>query len=113
MEISKKYIKIKENNHDSSTHIKITFCYDIGGMNYFTGREKPRGYYLHAFPVERSARDGYRTECFTAFTGVAECLHECTRKSAKAENTAREKMPEFEKIMIDYIVNKYGYILEE
>lgn len=107
--ITKKYIAIKENNHDKSNFIKIYVDYDLGGMNYFTGREKKRGYYITVLPVER----GGNMEGFIAFSGVSELLQECTRKSAKAEKLALEKAPEREKMMIDYIANKYGYILEE
>ena len=107
--ITKKYIAIKENDHDKSNFIKIYVDYDLGGMNYFTGREKKRGYYITVLPVER----GGNMEGFIAFSGVSELLQECTRKSAKAEKLALEKAPEREKMMIDYIVNKYGYILEE
>lgn len=106
--ITKKYIAIKENNHDKSNFIKIYVDYDLGGMNYFTGREKKRGYYITVLPVER----GGNLEGFIAFSGVSELLQECTRKSAKAEKIALEKAPAYEKMMIDYIVNKYGYILE-
>ena len=109
MEISKKYIKIAENNHDKSNYIRITFDYDVGGYNYFTHRPKPRGYYLILCPVEKRGN----MESFTAFTGVSQCIHECKRKSAAAEKAAAEKMPEYEKMMIKYIVDKYGYILED
>lgn len=51
-----KYIRIKENTHDKSNYIKIHFHYDLGGYNYFTHKEKPRGYYLTVYPVERSIR---------------------------------------------------------
>lgn len=108
MEITKKYIKITENNHDKSNFIRISFGYDLGGMNYFTGRIKPRGYYLTVCPVER----GNGMEGFVAFSGVSECLHECTRKSSKAEKTALEKIPAYEKMMLEHIKNKYGYVLE-
>jgi hypothetical protein len=108
MDITTKYIKIIENNHDKSNFIKIAFYYDLGGYNCFTHREKPRGYYLTVYPVER----GGNMESFTAFTGVSQCIEECTRKSAKSEKIASEKIPAYEKMMIDYIVEKYGYILE-
>lgn len=104
-----KYIRITENNHDKSNFIKVYFNYDLGGMNYFTGREKKRGYYITVLPIER----GGGLEGFTAFTGVSELLQECSRKSAKAEKIALEKLPAFEKMLVDYIINKYGYIIEE
>lgn len=109
MNISEKYLKINENTHDKSTHIKICFCYDLGGMNYFTGREKKRGYYLTVYPVEK--KNGM--ESFTAFTGVSECVEECKRQSKKAEANALEKLPAYEKMIIDYIVKKHGYVLED
>lgn len=105
----KKYIKILENKHDHANYIKITFEYDLGGMNYFTGRSEQRGYYITVVPVER---DGYM-ESFTAFTGAKQCILTCSRKSAKAEKEAIEKAPAYEKMMVEYIANKYGYILEE
>jgi hypothetical protein len=108
MEVTKKYIKISENPHDKCNFIKVYISYDLGGMNYFTGREKKRGYYITVLPVEK----GGNMEGFTAFTGVCELLTECARKSKKAEQNALEKVPAYEKIIIDYICNKYGYVLE-
>lgn len=106
---TKKYIRIAENNHDKCNYIKVYFDYDLGGYNYFTHRQKPRGYYLTVVPVER----GGNLESFTAFTGVSECIKEVSRKSAKAEQAALALVPEYEKKMVDYIANKYGYILED
>ena len=107
MNISTKYIRITRNDHDKSNYIKIEFNYDIGGYNCFTGKAKPRGYYLVVYPV---VRDG-NMESFIAFTGVSECIQECRRKSTKTEKIAAEKIPAYEKMMIEYIINKYGYIL--
>lgn len=105
----KKYIEIIENHHDKSNFIKLDFHYELGGYNCFTGKEKKRGYYLTIVPVER----GGNLERFIAFSGVSELLQECTRKSAKAERIALEKLPAYEKMMVDYITNKYGYIISE
>lgn len=103
-----KYVKIAENNHDKCNYIKIYLLYDIGGMNYFTGRIKKRGYYLTVVPVEK----GNGCESVTAFSGVIECIEECKRQSKKAEAAAVGKIAAYEKMMIDYIVKKYGYVLE-
>ena len=102
------YIAIKENNHDKSNYIKSYVYYDLGGMNYFTGREKKRGYYITVLPVEK----GGHMEGFTAFTGFSELLTECARKNKKAEAIALEKAPAYEKMLINAICNKYCYILE-
>ncbi len=107
-----KYIKIIENKKDHNNNLKITFYYDLGGFNYFTHKEKPRGYYLSIAPVERSERNGVKIESVTAFTGFYELLEPCARKSKKAEAAALEKLPAYEKLIIDHILKNTGYILE-
>ncbi len=106
--IKTEYIKITENTRDKCTHIRIDFHYDLGGFNVFNHREKQRGYYITVCPVEKS--NGI--ERFTAFTGVSDLLHGCTRKSAKAEKAALEKYPAYKRMMLDYIAKKYGYTVE-
>jgi hypothetical protein len=112
MEITKKYIDIIENKHDNNNALSVRVYYDLGGYNMFTHKEKPRGYYISVTPVERSERNGVKMESITAFTGYSELLQECSRKSKKAEATATEKAPYYEKMMIEYICKNNGYILE-
>lgn len=103
-----KYIAIAENNHDKSNFIKIYLHYDLGGYNYYTGQQRPRGYYLTVLPVEK----GGRMEGFTAFTGYTELITQCSRKSKKAESDAIAKYTAYAEMMIRAICDKYGYILE-
>lgn len=110
--IKTKYIEILENERDNNNVLEVTFGYDLGGFSYATYREYPRGYYLRVLPMERKVCNGLITESYTAFTGVSELIHPCARKSAKAQAIASEKATAYEKMMIDYIVNKYGYVLE-
>jgi hypothetical protein len=110
--ITTKYVKIIENKHDNNNNLKIVVGYDLGGYNYGTGREKPRGYYISATPVERFTRNGCNLESFAAFTGVYNLIEPCTRKSKKAEAAALEKLASYEEMMLTYFYNKYGYILE-
>ena len=62
--------------------------YSLGGMNYFTGRNDPRGYSIH---VSRSAHE------FVAFTGLEDpagairaFVLEVGRKSNKKQSEAME-----------------------
>lgn len=110
MDIITKYITI-ESKTDRNNALKIKLFYDLGGFNMFTHAEQPRGYYISVVPVERSKRNGIKMESITAFTGYKELIEPCSRKSKKAEQTAIEKMPAYEKMMIDYICNKYGYTI--
>jgi hypothetical protein len=40
---------------EQATHFKVTVDYSKGGMNYFTYKTSPRGYYLYVTPVIREA----------------------------------------------------------
>ena len=79
----KKYIPIL-NATKNANFLKIEIYYNIGGMNYFTGRAENRGYYISVSPVYK---DGI-LESYTSFTGIKQCLSTVSRKSEKAYNNA-------------------------
>lgn len=101
----KKYIEVTE-NPAKITHLKIEVYYNLGGINYFTGRAENRGYYLSVTPVERETNGGFVSESYTAFTGIKQCIKQVTRKSAKAEAEA-------EKIAEDVMENLINYVCRE
>lgn len=93
----KKYIEVKE-NPAKVTHLKIELYYDLGGMNYFTGKAENRGYYLSVTPVTRgTSAGGFTSESYTAFTGIKQNIKQVTRKSAKAETEAEKLAADAEK----------------
>lgn len=109
----KKYIEVKE-NPAKVTHLKIELYYDLGGMNYFTGRAENRGYYLSVTPVERGMRDGgFISESYTAFTGIKQNIKQVTRKSAKAESEAEKLAADAMDNLIDYVCKKNGLEIAE
>lgn len=103
----KKYILLKENS--AATHLKIETYYNIGGYNYFTGKEEPRGYYLGVSPVTKARG----MESYTAFTGVKKCIKTVSRKSAKAEAEAENIAAELEPALIKYVCTYNGLETEE
>jgi hypothetical protein len=107
-----KYINIIENKKDKNNVLRVRVYYDKGGMNYGTGREKARGYYISVSPLDRTIKSGYISETYSAFSGFYELLEPCARKSKKAEAAALEKAPAYEKIIVDHILKNTGYILE-
>ena len=115
----KKYLKVKPND-GRTTHLKVEVYYSLGGMNPWTYKQEPRGYYLSVCPVERDVRpDGFTMESFTAFAGTKLLLKEVTRKSAKAEQESlriaagqEREMINYERKLIDYILTKHGLELE-
>ena len=62
--------------------------YALGGINYFTYKNEPRGYYLSVSPVERRMSYGCMMESYTAFTGVKTLVEPCARKIKGAEARA-------------------------
>lgn len=107
----KKYIKVKE-NPAKVTHLKIELYYDLGGMNYFTGRAENRGYYLSVSPVTRgTSAGGFSSESYTAFTGIKQNIKQVTRKSAKAE--AEKLAADAMDNLIDYVCRKNGLEIAE
>ena len=107
-----KYLKVQE-NPASVTDLKIELYYDLGGMNYFTGRVENRGYYLSVTPVERCVSRGYTSECYTAFSGIKQLVKVVKRKSQKAEKEAENLAENLVNELIDYVCNQNGLELLE
>ena len=103
----KEYLELK-GNAKNCTHLKVEVYYDLGGMNYFTGRGERRGYYLSVCPVERTERNGFISEGYTAFTGNKVLLKEVPRKSKKAELEAYRTAEEVNNYYIDKVLKKNG-----
>lgn len=97
----KKYIPIL-NATKESNFLKIEIYYNLGGMNYFTGRAENRGYYISVSPVYR---DGI-LESYTSFTGIKQCLTTVSRKSEKAYNRALMIAPGVLFDLIDLVCTK-------
>jgi hypothetical protein len=54
---------------EQATHFKVTVDYTKGGINYFTYKTDPRGYYLYASPVIREQGENGIGWERTALTG--------------------------------------------
>ena len=78
-----KYLNVKGSN---TKKLKVKTYYSKGGMNYFTYKNDPRGYYVSVSIVEREQKDGYVMESFSLFNnGYKLLLREVGRASKKAE----------------------------
>lgn len=84
----------KAEGHDINV-VEVSIHYRKGGMNYFTYRNEPRGYYFSIQPFF----DSGNTRMFKAFSGVKDCILPCERQSKKRYETA--------KAMMDDLVNEY------
>lgn len=74
---------------DKGNELKIEVYYDKGGINYFTYKTDPRGYWLSIRPVQIERRErSIIVESYPLFSGVRRFLLEVKKKSAKAEEQA-------------------------
>ena len=88
--------------------VKVELYYSLGGYNFFTYKEEPRGYYLSASPVERSESCGCVMESYTAFSGIKKCIVECQRQSKKREAEALEKMDNYKEALMKEVLSQNG-----
>ena len=99
--VSKKYTKVEGTEYQLKTEVS----YNKGGMNYFSGRTEQRGYYVSVSPVVVSdLGNGFKSEKYTAFSGIKRLVMEVGRKSdsseKEAELRAQEMIPELENMIL-------------
>ena len=95
-------------------NIKVRFDYYLGGINYATYRNEPRGYYAYFTPVNRETREGgWTSESYTMFAGFKVCLLEVTRKGKKAEAEALKIFEAEKQKYIEHLIKTYDLIIEE
>jgi hypothetical protein len=110
-EIKKVYKAVRE-NPAKVTHLRTEIYYAMGGMNYFTGKAEPHGYYVSVSPVTRSTSSGgFMMESYTGFTGAKQCIKEVTRKSKKAEAEALAAFPRWAEALENLVLNNQGLSL--
>ena len=97
---------------DKVNNIEVKLYYDLGGMNYFTGRAEDRGYYLSVTPVYREDRGGFVTESTTAFTGIKVLLVPVKRQSKKAADEAFAMMTTRADTLVEFVCRGQGITLK-
>lgn len=78
-----KYFQV---NNSANKFVKFTVVYSKGGLNYFTGKEEKRGYWVSVSVVEKETINGITVESFTinsAASGFKRFLLEVKRDSQK------------------------------
>ncbi len=91
------------------TVICISVYYSLGGMNYFTGANEARGYYISVNPQE--VEGGFRRT--RAFSGTKKLLHKCSRKSDSGARCALPIAVAETPRLLDYVLEKSGLKLKE
>ena len=101
-----KYISAKG---DKVNRLRVRLYYDLGGINYFTYKNEPRGYYLSVTPEEVSDRgNGFICVSTTMFSGIKALVKNVQRQSKKsAEEAIKLAEPKIQQL-VDYVCNKEG-----
>lgn len=83
----------KDTGTSTITHIEIDASYDKGGVAIFSGRNKPRGYYLSVGPIKVEDRGTGEIVSFILFSGApAVFLEGAKRLDRKREVAIRERI---------------------
>lgn len=98
-------VEINEVHHGQNFQSRV--YYEIGGMNYFTGTPRARGYYAAVTPVTITKYDGHSISEFSAFSGVCTCILQVARKSAKAEKQAVLLSEDAFKLLLPTVIEKW------
>jgi hypothetical protein len=108
MKLCKAYIPFpKGEEFKDRTHLKVSLEYTLGGMNYFSGNQYPRGYRISITPVSRS--EGM--ESFTMLgnrrsSGGYVMIEEATRYNKKRLiELAKQFEPKLQEIFDAYIAD--------
>ena len=92
----------------SCNQIELSVRYSTGGVNVLSGITSPRGYYLHATPMELIDCGNCRMFHTALGTGVKDCLLEVSRQSDKqlaiACTLAEARAPE----LLEWCRREYG-----
>ena len=89
-------------------NLKVEVYYSLGGTNWFTYKNEPRGYYLSVTPVDRSDRGGYMCESTTLGRGVKKLVKEVSRQSKKAAEEAIILAKACKNDLIQYVCRTEG-----
>lgn len=107
----KKYIPVE--GKSDVNFIKVHTFYDLGGMNYFTGKPNKRGYYVSCTPVLKEDRGGYGMESTILGSGYKQLCKEVTRQTKKAAAEAEEVAEVMYGAIVDKICREEGLTIKE
>lgn len=103
---SNEEVRIPTTEFGDNTHIEVSLSYSLGGVNYATGRNERRGYYLYVTPIKVEERNGYSSVRTILFGGTKMFMspQEISRKSKKQRDIASiAATEEIIQSLVDYI----------
>ena len=89
--------------------VEAEIYYSLGGVNYFTYKQEPRGYWFSLTPFT----DNGTSRSYTSFSGVKTCVLPVSRKSQKKAAEAGAKFEDLIDKYLDKFLEKNGLALGE
>ena len=88
--------------------LELSVYYSLGGLNYFTYKNEPRGYYLSITPIERSEHGMFISSGYLFGTGIKTFLLEVSRQSEKQMAIACAIAEQEAERMVKWCCEQYG-----
>ena len=107
--IKKKFLNTTKEN----TQLKVEVYYSLGGWNFGTGKEDPRGYWLSIQPVTFTEEAGVKLVTISLFSGLKQFLAatKADRKGGKTEQAALRLAEQYEKRLLEQVCAKENLTL--
>ena len=94
------------NSKTGANKLVLTLEYRLGGWNYFTGKDLPRGLFLSCSPLEiKDDGNGFRTVGYVGFSGSNMHVKDMKRFSKKTLDNFEPK-PEDIKLLVDAVIKE-------
>lgn len=97
----KEYIKL-ENATKEANVLEVEVYYSKGGINYFTYKDEPRGFWLSVSPMLIEGN----LKTYTSFSGLKKFIKAVNRYSVKAEAEANRLAENFKRELIEKVCSK-------
>lgn len=91
--------------------LRLTLEYRIGGHNYFTGSNNPRGLFLSCTPLHVAQKDGYRSTSYRGFSGTNMHVKDMKRFSQKTLDTFAPTKEDIKRL-VDHVIADQNLTVE-
>lgn len=95
-------------NHPEWNVLQVTLNYQLGGWNYWTGVDKPRGLEIHCTPMDRKGSGSV----ITGFSGIYKFLLPMNRFSAKKLREYEVKQEDYDAVK-NHVISKHNLKIKE
>ena len=112
IEIERTSLGKVEGSDSKEEFLIVNLTYQLGGVNWFTGRDEGRGFYVHVSPITEEKRDGYTMRGFSIGTGLKHLIHPAKMFSLKTLERLAVDLKD-NHLMADTVENMKRQVMEQ